>query len=116
MIPDNIQIWSGYKVIFVLQSNESILSEMNRYLADVIGPVDDNSFFVSPDGYAVAAKLWATARSAEKPYVETYVTLNCDVGAPFAIPDKKAFLRSKFKDRQYKDCRVSLYSIDRLPL
>jgi hypothetical protein len=38
MIPDNQHFsTAGFKVIFVLQSADSILTEMNRYLAYVVG-------------------------------------------------------------------------------
>jgi len=116
MIPDNKYLASaGLKVIFVLQSNDSILQEMNRYLADVIGPANDYSYFVSSEGYQVAAKMWATLRT-DAPYVENLVTLQCDVGMMPEGADKKAFLRKKFVDRQYKDSRVSLHAINQLPM
>ncbi len=65
---------------------------MNRYLADVVGPADDYSFFISPEGYAVGAKLWATCRT-DAAYVENFVTIQCDVSGMPDVAERKAFLR-----------------------
>jgi hypothetical protein len=102
------------KAILVIQSNDSLLAEAGRYLADTLGAPDEWLTYHPTKDVDVVASIWATLRTGA-PYMEYLVTLMLYVCAPEGT-DLNAFMRNKFVNKQYKDSRVNLNHVEILPI
>jgi hypothetical protein len=102
------------KVILRVQSNDSLIDECTKYFTDTIGPLESfKNYFCASDGVAVCPRMWSTLRTPEA-YVEHLVTLMCYCDGPEGT-DFKAWLKRKLVTKQYKDSRVVLFGLERLP-